>query len=296
MDCGKFFRNSRRSKTVVTKHLWQDYVFGKQTFRELSIKYGLDKRTIRKRLEDYVAPSKKHNSRPIYIVVDATYFGERTEETSWCVVVARDPEKQEDLVWRFVDTETTSVYISLREELEELGYTIKSVTGDGFSGIRSAFQGIPYQMCHVHMERLVTRGTTKNPQTEAGQVLLALIKTLHSTTKKTFTKRLNKYIEIYNNFLNEKTTNPLTGDKFWTHKQLRQATLSLIHHKNYLFTYSSNTHISKTTNSIEGRFSHIKNITVLHRGLSRLQKHKVLHTLLLVSTIAPTKAKLIEIL
>jgi hypothetical protein len=296
LDCGKFFRNSRRSNIVVTKQIWADYVFGKQTYRELADNYGLDKRTIRNRLEEYVSPPKLHHPRPTYLVVDATYFGERTEETSWCVVVARDPEKQEDLVWRFVETETTSVYINLRKELEELGYTIKSVTGDGFSGIRSAFQGIPYQMCHVHMERLVTRGTTKNPQTEAGQVLLALIRTLHSTTKKTFNKRLNRYIERYNIFLNEKTTNPLTGNKFWTHKQLRQATLSLINHKNYLFTYSSNTHISKSTNSIEGRFSHIKNITVLHRGLSRQQKQKLLHTLLLASTIAPSKAKLFEIL
>jgi hypothetical protein len=281
---------------VTTKHLWNGYVFGKQTLRELSSTYGLDKRTIRLKLNKYTSPQKKHNPRTVYLVVDATYFGERTEDSSWCVVVARDHENKEDLLWKFTQTETTSIYHSIHSELQELGYTIKSVTGDGFSGIRSAFQGVPFQMCHVHMERLVTRGTTKNPQTEAGVVLLALVRTLHTTNKKIFNRRLTKYIEKYRNFLNEKTTNPLTGEKYWTHKELRQATMSLLNFKEWLFTYTANTHISKTTNSLEGRFSHLKDVTDIHRGLSRRQKQKVINTTLLASTIAPTKSKLDEIL
>ncbi|NCS71795.1 MAG: hypothetical protein GW775_00810 [Candidatus Magasanikbacteria bacterium] len=132
--------------------------------RELSQTYEKDKRTIRELLRLYTPPEKVHHPRSVHLVVDATYFGERIEGTSWCVVVARDHEQGEDLVWRFASTESTSVYASIRAELEDLGYSIQSVTGDGFSGIRSAFHGIPYQMCHVHMERIVTRGTTKNPQ------------------------------------------------------------------------------------------------------------------------------------
>lgn len=146
------------------------------------------------------------------------------------------------------------------------------------------------------MERIVTKGTTKNPQTEAGQVLLALIRTLHNTTKKTFTKRLSKYILLYQDFLNERTTNPLTGETYWTHKELRKAALSLINHKPYLFSYAANTHIAKTTNSLEGRFSHINEVTAVHRGLSQQQKKKVIHSLLLASTVAPNKKILDEIL
>jgi hypothetical protein len=296
LDCGRRFSDKRRKKNVLIKHLWQDYVFHKQTVRELSETYGKDKRTIRKLLCSYEPPLKEHRPRPVHIVVDATYYGERTEATSWCVVVARDHELGEDLVWRFANTESTSVYASLRTELEDLGYTIQSVTGDGFSGIRSAFHGIPYQMCHVHMERIVTRGTTKNPQTEAGQVLLALTRTLHNTTKKIFTKRQSKYILFYQDFLNERTANPVTKETYWTHKELRKAVLSLIHHTPYLFTYSANTHIAKTTNSLEGRFSHINEVLAIHRGLSKQQKKKVIHSLFLASTVAPTKEILDEIL
>ena len=152
------------------------------------------------------------------------------------------------------------------------------------------------QMCHVHMERLVVRGTTKNPQTEAGQVLLALVRTLHKTTKKTFSKRLNKYIQLYQYFLNEKTMHPQTNRKYWTHKELRKAYFSLLRHKEFLFTYSSNTHIAKTTNSIEGRFSHINEVLAIHRGISNQHKQRLISSILLASSIAPTKKKLKEIL
>ena len=295
-DCGKRFSDSRREKKVLTRHLWEEYVFHKQTVRELAERYGLDRRFVREHLHTYMPPKKVHSPRLVHIAVDATYFGERVEGSSWCVVVARDHEAGEDLMWEFAETERTSVYRQLREELESLGYTIASVTGDGFGGIRSAFRGIAYQMCHVHMERIVVRGTTKNPQTEAGQVLLALVQTLHDTTKQTFIKRLQQYFHMYGAFLDEMTTNPITGKRFRTHKNLRSAAMSLKFFLPYLFTYSSNTHISKTTNSLEGRFSHINNVTTIHRGLSRQQKMKLIHSILLASTIAPDKKKLEEIL
>ena len=198
----------RRIKKVTIKHLWKKYVFQKQTKRELASDYSMDKRTIRSLFEKYKPPQKRHNPRPVHIVTDATYFGERTEDTSWCVAVARDPSLKENLVWRFADTETTSLYSNLKDQLERAGYVVVSITADGFGGIRSAFTGIPYQMCHVHMERLVVRGTTKNPKTEAGEVLLALVRTLHNTNSHVFNTRLKMYIEKYNTFLNEKTTNP----------------------------------------------------------------------------------------
>jgi hypothetical protein len=99
----------------------------------------------------------------------------------------------------------------MREELEALGYIIISVTGDGFGGIRTAFSGIYFQMCQVHMERLVIKGTTRNPKLEAGAVLLALVRNLHDTDSNTFQRRIKQYIEKYRDFLNEKTFNPITG-------------------------------------------------------------------------------------
>lgn len=43
-NCGKYFSDERREKTCLEKELWKDYVFHKQTIRELSIKFNLDKK------------------------------------------------------------------------------------------------------------------------------------------------------------------------------------------------------------------------------------------------------------
>lgn len=139
------------------------------------------------------------------------------------------------------------------------------------------------------MERLVINGTTRKPQLEAGIVLLALTKTIHATNRRIFMRRLNSYVEKYRDFLNQKSIAPETGVPFWTHKNLRKGAHSLQKFAPYLFTYETNKLIPKTTNALEGHFSHIKEIVKIHRGLSRQQKEKVLHTILTASTIAPKK-------
>lgn len=220
------------------------------------------------------------------------YFGERNEHTNWCLVVLRDPKRKENLWWKFGETETTSLYYEGRRYLERLGYDIKSITGDGFSGIKQALFGIPFQLCHVHMERMITKGTTRRPELEAGKVLLAMAKILHQVNEQTFRKYVQQYLDKYGDLLNEKTTNPLTGETFFTHKPLRQATMALVRFLPYLFTYTKHKDISRTTNSLEGHFGHIRDIVEVHRGLSRKNKQRMLHSILLASTIAPTEGKL----
>ena len=258
-------------------------------------KFVLGSRIIKKLLREYETKEKKHHARKVHLVVDATYFGQRGNST-WCVIVFRDPKRKEDLWWSFENIETGYVYRRGRYELERLGYNITSVTGDGFGALNQAFQGIPRQMCHVHMERIVVRGTTKKPVLAAGQVLLSLIKTLHQTDQKTFQRRLLHYTLKYGRFLDQITINSITGKKEYTHRELRRSFYSLVRFFPFLFTYEKNKDIPKTSNSLEGRFSHIKDILKIHRGLSRPLKEKVLTLILLASTIAPTNEKLDEIL
>lgn len=287
--CKYRFSSQRRDKRKLIKKLWFDYVFRKQTIRELTETYSLDRRIIRDSLDQYNSPIKQHCPRPIHLLVDATYFGLKKEGEYWCVLAARDAKRKENIYWLFAKTETTFAYAVLREKIEAKGYAILSITGDGFSGLKSAFYGFPYQMCQVHMERLVAIGTTRNPQTEAGQVLLALIKTLHTANSHVFLTRLNKYVEKYNAFLNEKSYNEITGRKEWTHRELRSAVLSLMRLKKYLFTFEHNKNIPKTTNSLEGYFSHLKDVFKIHRGANRQHAQKIIHSILLASSIAPNE-------
>ena len=210
-------------------------------------------------------------------------------------MVFRDYYEKEDLWYAYAHTETTSIYRDGRDYLETLGYTITSVTADGFGGIKQAFSGIPYQMCHVHMERLLRKGTTRTPQTEAGTILRALTLSLFDTTSTLFKQRYTNYLDKYHTFLNEKSLNSETGRSDWTHERLRTASLSLSIHMPYLFTYETNTKIPTSSNALEAHFRHINEVTAVHCGLARSQKQKLISTILLASTIAPNEKRLREI-
>jgi hypothetical protein len=262
----------------------------------LALTFKKDRRTLKSLLDTYTPTVKVHRPRAIHLIVDGTYFGERTEDTSWCVVVARDQKTKENLWWSFCHAETWTVYRTMRDELEQLGYTILSVTGDGFGGIKQAFLGIPYQMCHVHMERLVIKGTTRRPKLEAGLVLLALVRTLKDTNRDVFYTYLQQYIQKYRSFLNQRSLNLETGQEQWTHEPLRSALRSLLAFEPFLFTYENTPNTPKTTNSLEGQFRHINEVVAIHCGLTRYHKERVIHTILLAGTVAPSTQTLEEIL
>jgi len=238
-------------------------------------------------LEKYVLPIKKHTPRALFVVVDATYFRKQKNAKPWCVVVFRDPLAKENLWYGFGDVENHDLYQEGRRYLESLGYIILGVTGDGISCVRKVFSDIPFQMCLVHMERIVVRKITRKPKLEAGVVLLALIKTLGRCPSNIWKDRYKKYIEKYRDFLNEKSFNPEIGRQDWTHRELRSATLSVQMFLPYLFSYEKTEELPQTTNSLEGHFSHVKDIVRIHRGISTTLLRKVLSSIFLASSIAP---------
>jgi hypothetical protein len=83
----------------------------------------MDRRVVRHLLDAYTTPQKNHRPRPIHLVADGTYFGERKEGKSWCAIVARDLYVHENLLWSFEETETTVAYVWLKEQLEDIGYS-----------------------------------------------------------------------------------------------------------------------------------------------------------------------------
>ena len=290
-ECGNRFRNKRREHLKKEKDIWFDFIFKKQVHRELVEKYHLDKRTIHSLLEKYVLPLKAHIPRALFVVVDATYFRKQKNTEPWCAVVFRDPIAKENLWYGFGDVETHNLYLEGRIYLENLGYIFLGVTGDGISCVRKVFFDIPFQMCLVHMERIVVRKITRKPKTEAGIVFLALIKTLGRCHSNLWKERFKKYLEKYRSFLNERSINPETGISDWTHRELHSAVLSAQSFLPYLFTYEKTKELSQTTNSLEGHFSHVKDIIRIHRGISTSLLRKVLSSIFLVSTIAPKNRK-----
>ncbi len=287
-SCGRKFRNERRGRKTLTKNIFNDFVFSKQTIRELKPEYDLDKKTVRSLLDKYENEIKIHKPREIYLVVDATYFGKRKEGTSWGVILFRDYLQKENIWWKFVDQEKTLYYLEGKMFLEDKGYIIKSVTADGFLGLARVFSGIPFQICQFHTKKMCIRHLTSNPKTEQGQVLLALVKTIPKTNYITFKTRLQRYIIHYQNVLNEKTYHP-SGDWSYTYDNIRSALHALSKYIDYLFIYEKDLKIPKTTNTCEGYFSHVKDILRIHRGMLRSLKEKVITRIFLNSSIVLKK-------
>jgi hypothetical protein len=93
-----------------------------------------------------------------------------------------------------------------------------------------------------------------HPRLEAGKDLQKIMYNLTSTTQTIFTNKLNEWYEKYKDFLAERTINPDTLKKSYTHQKLVSAYKSLNKHLLYLFTYKNqkNIKIHNTTNAIDG--------------------------------------------
>jgi hypothetical protein len=83
-------------------------------------------------------------------------------------------------------------------------------------------------------------------------------------------------------FIRERTTDPETGSWHYTHKRLRSAYRSLILNLPYLFTYEKNPDlkIPNTTNSLDGCFEYLKELTRVHRGSTRDLNNKIIKEIL----------------
>ncbi len=149
-------------KEKESEYIWNEFVFAKQTLRELSEIFSYTKKQLQRIFDGIQITQKIHTPRALHLVVDATYFGMK-ETRLWGVLVFRDQTNKENLWWQFIDEERIHYYREGRDYLLSLGYTILSVTCDGFSGLPELFSPIPVQFCHFHQAQIVRRYTTLNP-------------------------------------------------------------------------------------------------------------------------------------
>lgn len=211
------------------------------------------------------------------IVADMTF-----DRRAWGVVVLRSPHLKKNLVWQVTPKETVEVYAACRQRLESLGFKILAVVIDGKPGLAEVFADVPVQMCQFHQIAIVTRYLTRQAKLPAGQELRLLALSLTHSDEATFTTQLQSWHQKWQPFLQEKSYNPLTRRRFYTHRRLRSAYHSLEKNVGHLFTYQRypQLDIPNTTNSLEGVFSHVKNMLRIHRGLKVQRKVKLIDELL----------------
>jgi len=138
-------------------------------------------------------------------------------------------------------------------------------------------------MCHFHQKQIVKRYLTNNPKLEAGIELKNIVRFLCQTNKEDFTKNLTVWHQKWKVFLKERTYDQFNPKKWhYTHKRLRSAYGSLKINLPYLFTYQEypDLKIPNTTNSLDGYFSHLKELVKIHRGLNKTLKYKIIDEIL----------------
>ncbi len=207
--------------------------------------------------------------------VDATYFAK------FCVVCYQDDYDGYTQLLRFSDGEH---YEEIREDLSnlvKLGIQIESVTTDGKkSTLKAIKKSVPdaiIQRCLSHIQRMCLLGLTQYPKHQAGQELrklvLMILKIKTENDRIYWTREFFLWHESHKDYLNEKTYNTQTGRYWYTHKLLRRSYITIKRALPNMFHYLANPKIPKSTNGIEGYFSHLKNHLDIHRGLT--VKHRI---------------------
>lgn len=203
--------------------------------------------------------------------MDTTYWGR-----GFGVMLFKDALTKENLLKFYVKNETNALYIQGINELKSRGFIILAIVCDGRKGLVQGFKNTPVQMCQFHQAAIIRRYLTKKPKLKAAQELVKVVDLMKQTDKESFEGALQLWFEKWDYFLNERTTNPITGKSFYTHKKLRSAYRSLKNNLPWLFTWYDNYEICipNTTNAIDGHFADLKNKLRNHNGLSIVRKMK----------------------
>lgn len=259
------------------KILWKKFVWERQTLKILSKHYKKSIKWIRLQLKPIKVDYQPVKPQSVIVIADTTFF-----KRIFGILVFRVPQLKRNIYWKEVENETIADYQRTRTILEEQGFIFKAIVLDGRPGVRKVFSDIPVQMCHYHQKAIINRYLTTRPKLEASIKLRKIVQFLCQTNEKDFTAKLEVWHKKWSAFLKERTINPETGKWFYTHRRVRSAYRSLKVNLPYLFTYKKypKLNIPNTTNSLDGSFAHLKELTRMHRGLSKSLKRKIIDEIL----------------
>lgn len=202
--------------------------------------------------------------------IDATYFKQ------FCMLCYQDFDDGYTQLIRFTDGEH---YQEIKEDLDNLirlGVQIESITTDGhksiLKAIRKSCPEVVVQRCLVHIQRMCLLWLTRFPKHSAGielrRLVLLLLQIKTDNDRLYWTQTLAQWYVRHKEYLQQKTIHQQTGRYWYTHKLLRRSYFTIRRALPNMFQYLSNPDIPRTTNSLEGFFSHLKNHLDLHRGLT----------------------------
>jgi hypothetical protein len=259
------------------EQLLQEYLLGKQTYRQLALAHHCSSKTMQRRLDTQGCPSSQPARLPPkgVVVLDTTYFGRGCG-----VIVLKDVATGINLFAAPLKQETTAFYQAALKEVQRGHYRVEAIVCDGHRGLFSAFGDIPVQMCQFHQIAIMRRYLTGNPKMPAAKALWRLCCKLTRSKEEDFAVALKAWKSEWESFLNERHSVAGSKRTRYAHPRLRSAFLSITHNCPWLFTFlrRPTLQIPNTTNLIDGHFAELKNKLRNHNGFSREHRFKlVLH-------------------
>ncbi len=251
----------------------------RQVYKTLVRDSGMSQSSLQRLFNSYLSNPPKNIVRSksnVHLLIDGTYFS-----NGLCLILYYDKDLQFVQLYRNTNKEK---YKEIKEDLEnlkKLGVSVYSVTCDGHKSIiksvRKVYPNAVIQRCVVHVKRQSGSWLGKYPKLETAKELLRFIRPI---TRLNTIDEVNQWlVDFYKwyaqneHFINEQSQNETTGRMWYTHKNLRAACSHLINAIPDLFSYINDPEIPKTTNELEGYFTHLKEKLTLHKGL-RFDKRK----------------------
>lgn len=223
------------------------------------------------------APSWKiRKYEKVNLLIDGTWFPNKV-----CLIVYRADNIKATLFYRLTDDERVMEIIADLKALRRMKIRVESVTSDGgqdiIRAVKYTFPNAIRQRCLAHIERECLNWITQHPKSAAGIELRRLVRQISKIkthNDELYWKRcLDKWYDEYSEFLKEKSVSPTTGEKSYTHDNIRKAYYHIWHALPDMFQFIDHPDVPKTSNGLESFFGHIKDHMRIHRGLS-LEHHK----------------------
>lgn len=225
----------------------------------------------------------------IVLIFDGVYLSGRSN----AVLIARTMQNVQS--WHFAERESFEAWDVFLKQLSPPTVVVI----DGQKGLLQAvlrrFPQTRIQRCLVHVERFVRMCLSRNPKTEAGRQLWALVRSLWNIQSRLeaepWTQQLTSWEAQYAGFLMERSRSAETGRWWYTHRKLRAARSHLKKSLPHLFAFTEVSGVPRTTNHVEGGVNaRLKELVRRHRGLSPEKKRMLTaHFLALKATQKPTR-------
>lgn len=279
-DCFHNFIVTNKGVSDRNQFVWfWKWIMERQVYKNLIRDSGMSQSSIQRLFDKYLSSPPKNMVRSksnVHLLIDGTYFS-----NGLCLILYYDKDLQFVQLYRHTNKEK---YKEIKEDLnnlKKLGVEVYSVTCDGhksiLNSVRKVYPNAVIQRCVVHVKRQSSSWIGKFPKLQLSKELLQFIRPI---------TRLNTMDEVYKwlvtfqkwyheneLYINEQSKNEETDRMWYTHKNLRAACSHIINAIPDLFSYINDPEIPKTTNELEGYFTHLKEKLTLHKGL-RFDKRK----------------------